>query len=576
VLKDEVLEQTVSAVPLNVQLDCQILTLAPHVTFDSDNYFIAAQGELYIDETKSCLSQFYEAFIASNKNIKACYEKLSGKFWLLIFDKELKVLHLFNDHFALKQCFYYSDKNALIISDSLKHLKKQVQVEVSISEQSLFNYMYFHCIPSPNTIFSEISKLQPSKLVNFDTHAKVQTEQLYTPNFNQQKEIDQNRHQACLEVIERAVVKNSTDSCGAFLSGGLDSSTVVGMLAKHQEAKTFSIGFDVKAFDETAYAKLTAKHFSTIHEVLYLKPEQAAEEFINVAQYFDEPFGNSSAMATYFCAKFAKESGVTTLLAGDGGDELFAGNERYAKQKIFEFYQNVPSPLQSMAKGMFCNTPLKSLPLFSKGASYINQAEVPLPDRFETYNFINQFGATNMFQVDFLESVDINQPASLQQERYFECSSEHAVDKMLYLDWKFTLADNDLVKVGRMCEMAGVDVRYPLLDKSVVDFSCSIPADIKLPGQKLRNFYKESCKGFLANETLTKSKHGFGLPFGIWLKENAIMRELVFDTLQSFKQRKIVKDSLIDDAITAHQSIHAGYYGELIWIMVVLELWLQK
>jgi len=264
------------------------------------------------------------------------------------------------------------------------------------------------------------------------------------------------------------------------------------------------------------------------------------------------------------------------LLAGDGGDEIFAGNDRYAKQKVFQYYGQMPGILQSAAKGVFCGTPLPKLPLLSKAASYIKQAQVPLPDRLETYNFLNQFGVENMFNGDFLSAVDVQQPISQQRQRYFECSSDDPVDRMLYLDWKFTLADNDLVKVGRMCEMAGVDVRFPLLDKSVVDFSCTIPADIKLPGNKLRHFYKESCRGFLNDETLSKSKHGFGLPFGLWMKENKALRELALDNLLAFKKRKIVKDSLIDEVLDAHQSDHASYYGELIWIMVVLELWLQQ
>jgi asparagine synthase (glutamine-hydrolysing) len=146
---------------------------------------------------------------------------------------------------------------------------------------------------------------------------------------------------------------------------------------------------------------------------------------------------------------------------------------------------------------------------------------------------------------------------------------------MLYLDWKFTLADNDLVKVTKMCELAGVAVHFPLLDQDVVDFSCRVPASVKLPGYKLRDFYKKACKGFLAERTLTKSKHGFGLPFGVWMKENRELLAITMECLEAFRAREIVSDTLIDNALKAHGSSHAGYYGELIWIMVTLELWLQ-
>ena len=121
----------------------------------------------------------------------------------------------------------------------------------------------------------------------------------------------------------------------------------------------------------------------------------------------------------------------------------------------------------------------------------------------------------------------------------------------------------------------GVEVRYPLLDKSLIDFSCKVAASTKLPGQKLRDFYKKVCKGFLADETLSKEKHGFGLPFGVWLTDNAELKALALKALNAFRQRNIVKASLIDAAIEAHTNSHASYYGELIWILVVLELWLQ-
>lgn len=560
----------------------KITTNRPHSFFQSELCAIVVCGDAYLQEKSTSAEDISKFFVNNKKCIDRLYQKLSGQFWLVVFDKISGELYLVNDHFGMQPCFYTMQQNVLHISDSLRKLKSVSDLSFSISEQALFNYMYFHCIPSPNTIFEQVAKLEPGKAVIFeqqetDSTITVKEQLLFCPSFNQKKAEETGSHKACLDVIEKAVAKHASDDCGAFLSGGLDSSSVAGMLAKTQSpAKTFSIGFTIDGYDETPYAKLTAKHFGTQHEVLYLQPEQVAEDFVKVAQYFDEPFGNSSAMATYFCAKFAKSQGVSRLLAGDGGDELFAGNERYAKQKQFEFYQQVPSVIRGITKGVFCHTPIGKFPILSKGASYIYQAEVPLPDRLESYNFLNRFGIDTMFNSDFINAVDTQQPIMQQRQRFNDCSSKYIVDQMLYLDWKFTLADNDLVKVGRMCDMAGVDVRYPLLDKSVVDFSCTIPADIKLPGNKLRNYYKESCRGFLADDTLSKSKHGFGLPFGMWMKENQVLKELVLDNLLAFKKRNIVKGSLVDSVLDAHESVHASYYGELIWIMVVLELWLQQ
>ena len=181
-----------------------------------------------------------------------------------------------------------------------------------------------------------------------------------------------------------------------------------------------------------------------------------------------------------------------------------------------------------------------------------------------------------MFNKDFLTQVNCQEPALQQRRRYLECSSENPVDRMLYLDWKFTLADNDLVKVKKMCELAGVKVHFPLLDRSVVDFSCRVPAAIKLPGHRLRNFYKKACKGFLPDATLSKSKHGFGLPFGIWMRTHHPLQEMAYDNIVNLKSRKIFKAAFLDKAIEMHKEGHAAYYGELIWILCVLELWLQS
>jgi len=181
-----------------------------------------------------------------------------------------------------------------------------------------------------------------------------------------------------------------------------------------------------------------------------------------------------------------------------------------------------------------------------------------------------------MFSLALLQQVDTDLPAQQKRERYRACQSDDAVDKMMYLDWKFTLADNDLVKVSQMCQLAGVEVRFPLFEKELVDFSCTVPAELKAPGQKLRDFYKNSFRGFLPDATLSKSKHGFGLPFGVWMKQRPDLHSLALNALQSFKQRDILQPAFIDHAIDTFENGHAGYYGELVWIIVVLELWLQQ
>ncbi|WP_246840574.1 asparagine synthase-related protein [Lacimicrobium sp. SS2-24] len=511
------------------------------------------------------------------KKGSAFYGAIAGFFALVILDKQTGAMRLVSDHVGSVPVYLTQHAEQYWVTDSLKLIEPELDSEgLQLSPQALFNYCFYHCIPSTRTIYRGAQKLKPGTQLRVQTSGEIQESNLYQPEYHYSSESPEVLMVRCREVIEQAVKRNIALKSAAFLSGGLDSSTVAGMFAKHQpNAPTISIGFDAKGYDETEYAEITARKFNTNHQVHYLQPQEIVDNFVEVAGYYDEPFGNSSAMAAYICAKVAKENGTEVMLAGDGGDELFGGNERYAKQKVFEAYSQVPGLMQKPLEALL-NTPLGKLPVLKKGLSYVNQASIPLPDRMDTYNFLNRFDVKSMFREDFLANVDTEEPAKAKRDRYQQCLSDDPVERMMYLDWKFTLADNDLVKVSRMCRKAGVEVRYPLLEKEVVDFSCTVPSGVKLPGNRLRDFYKNSFRGFLADETLSKSKHGFGLPFGVWMKEQPRLQEITHDSLQRLRKREIFRPEFIDTALSTYQSGHASYYGELIWIMVVLELWLTS
>ena len=509
---------------------------------------------------------------------------IAGFFLLIIADKATGTVRIINDHVGSIPCYIDQRDNAVLrISDSMPALQASA-AGAGLNPQAVFNYVFFHCIPSPLSIYQGISKLEPGVIAAVDSSGTLQQQCYYQPTFTPSPDSTEQLQMRCRELISEAVRRNATDDCAAFLSGGLDSSTVAGMLAQHshnsghgsgQNAKTYSIGFEAKGYDETEYALLTAKHFSTEHKVHYLQPDEIAQHFTQVAGYFNEPFGNSSAMAAYICAKTAKADGINVMLAGDGGDEIFAGNERYVKQQVFERYGALPGPLRALLNLTLDNGLADKLPLLKKASSYLRQAKVPLPDRLDSYNFVNRFELKQMFSPQLLQQIDSSLPAQQKRQRYHACKSDDSIDKMMYLDWKFTLADNDFVKVNQMCQLAGVEVRFPLIEKELVDFSCTVPATLKAPGQKLRDFYKNSFRGFLPDATLSKSKHGFGLPFGVWMKQRPDLQHIALNALQSFKQRKILQPTFIDQAIDTFENGHSGYYGELVWIIVVMELWLQ-
>jgi len=303
-----------------------------------------------------------------------------------------------------------------------------------------------------------------------------------------------------------------------------------------------------------------------------------AEAIEPIATAADEPFGNASAVPTYYCARMARVEGRNLLLAGDGGDELFGGNARYAKQKVFEWYQMPPSIVRrGVIEPLLLGVPgVDRVPLLRKAKSYIQQARIPLPDRLETYNFLEREVLGDIFDPDFLRAIDPRQPRDIAREVYGRTRSRSPVHRMMHLDLKETLADNDLRKVNLACDLAGIEVRYPMLDDDLVDFSGRLSAAHMVKGLRLRHFFKESLKDFLPPETIAKSKHGFGLPFGLWLEQDATLRQIAMDSLNSFKRRAYVQPGYIDSLLMHHQSSHASYYGVMIWIIMMLESWLSR
>lgn len=498
---------------------------------------------------------------------------------LVLIDIERQRLLLATDAIGLGNLYYAQTSDGIVFGTSADFVVRHPQVSDEVDLQSLYDYVYYHHCPSPNSIYRQVKKLEGGQCLIYE-NGRVTLKRYWLPDFQETASHDLQAAGRELQSLLMDAVKQNVgneDDTGAFLSGGLDSSSVAGALSKvfPGKARTFTMGFPVEGYNEIEYANIAVKHFNTRQHEYYVTPEDTVNAVPMIAAYYDEPFGNSSALAAYYCAKLAKENGIKRLLAGDGGDEIFAGNERYAKQMLFEHYHRLPNFIANALE-----TGLKHLPaslagqkLPFKAKRYIEQANAPMPERLQDYNFLHRHDVATIFQADFLAKVDRHEPLNLLRECYRRPEQASVLNRMLYMDWKTTLHDNDLVKVNRMCELAGVDVAYPLLDQRIVDLSCRIASSDKLKGQKLRWFYKQAMADFLPGAILNKSKHGFGLPFGIWLKEHQPLKELAYDAIHDLKKRDYFKPGFLDHAIEMHQSIHAAYYGELIWILMMLELW---
>jgi asparagine synthase (glutamine-hydrolysing) len=243
---------------------------------------------------------------------------------------------------------------------------------------------------------------------------------------------------------------------------------------------------------------------------------------------------------------------------------------------MFEWYANVPGMLRDLVIQPFLASRLgRRLPLVRKAASYVEQACVPLPDRAQMHNLLSQLGAENMFTPAFLAGVDKLEPLEAQRRTWCSINAQSTLNRLLGFEWKYTLADNDLPKVVGATQLAGLDVGFPLLDDDLVEFSARLPTRWKVKGLTLRWFFKQSLQGFLPDEIIAKRKHGFGLPFGNWMLQNEGLRKRVADSLDAFASRGVMRPPFLTELSSRLLPAVPGYYGELVWIVVMLEEWLR-
>lgn len=508
---------------------------------------------------------------------------LKYNFSLIILDKDSESITAFSDKFGIEPLFYYYNDRTTIISNHLTCLVAASHIKPSISLQAIYNFIDAHVIPSPLTIYSDIYKFEPCQAIQFSNN-NISKKIYWLPSFNEavsesQPQLEERTRHTLSQAINDCGIDNTT---AAFLSGGLDSSTVAGYMAINnpdRKISTYTMGFEEAGYDETEYARVAADHFGTNLRSYYVTPDDVADAFSEVVSFYDEPFGNSSAIPSYLCAKFARSEGVKTMLAGDGGDEIFAGNSRYVKQQVFELYHNIPAPIRKkLFEPLLLNSRAytKHQP-FAKAKSYVEQAMMPMPDRMERYNFINHFNAGSIFEPEFLNAINQHDPICQKREVYQRPPDANMLNRMLYMDWKFTLADNDLVKVNTACRLAGINVKYPMLNDDLVQLSTQIPSKLKINKNELRAFYKASLKDVLPDQIINKKKHGFGLPFGEWLKKSARLQEKIYDNLESLKKREYVDARFIDNLIETHRTQQAAsFYGTMVWILAVLEEWLDS
>lgn len=507
--------------------------------------------------------------------------RLSGRYSLAIADSEARRVILAVDSMGIEPLAYAACGRGIVFSSSAEAVARSPAIRAGVSAQAVFDYLVHHIVPAPDTIFQGVHKLRAGTHLIWED-GRGRTARHWIPHFRDQSQESFDLLKSDLNAsLRRAVADCEPDErTGAFLSGGLDSSTVAGVLSEidTRPARTFTIGFGYPDYDELEYARIANRRYRCEGHEYVIRGADIAATFPEIARAYDEPFGNSSALPVYYCARTAREAGVSRLLAGDGGDELFAGNSRYAEQMVFERYKLAPQFLRErLLEPILQRLPDSLAPRFvARVRGYVDKANVPLPLRLESWNFIRQLGTAEIIDPDFMAGIDLELPWARMQELWDAAPTRSVLQRMLFYDWQYTLADNDLRKVETMSALAGVTVAYPMLHPDVVELSTRVPPRMLMPGNRLRDFYKRAMTDFLPEQIIQKKKHGFGLPFGLWLQESKPLRDLIYGNLSNLRSRRVIRPEFLDRILTLHGETDARYYGVFIWVLAMLEQWFQE
>jgi asparagine synthase (glutamine-hydrolysing) len=503
----------------------------------------------------------------------ACVENLRGMFAFAVWDARERELFIARDRVGKKPLFYtLTPRGTFVFGSELKSLLEHPEVEREIDPEALDAYLAFGYVPDPLSILRGIHKLPPGHHLTFKG-GRVRVERYWdfeyeiTEQWSEEEYVEELRALLDESVRLRLI---ADVPLGAFLSGGVDSSAVVGLMARNtsRPVKTFSIGFREDSYDELHYARLTAKAFGTDHYEFVVTPE-VCRVVDELAWHLDEPFADSSAIPTYAVSKLAREH-VTVALSGDGGDELFAGYTRYAIERKRANFARVP---RLVRQGLM--RPLsRRLPHGAWGRNYLHNVSLdPVSRYLDSISFMAGLDKLALYTEDFRARLNgADAPAALFREHAARVRTGDPLDTLLYLDSKTYLPGDILTKVDRMSMAVSLEARVPLLDHKLIEFVTRIPASLKMKGLETKHIFKRAVRGLVPDEILDRPKQGFGLPIQKWINQE--LREYIRDILfsQRARERGYFKQSYVELLYDEHDRGRRDNTGHL-WTLFMLELW---
>ncbi|WNC72546.1 asparagine synthase (glutamine-hydrolyzing) [Thalassotalea psychrophila] len=554
-------------------------------------YIIVFNGEIYnFQQLRKELIKTGSKFVSltDTEVLLALYQrygeklldKINGMFAFAIWDKKKESLFIARDRLGKKPLYYSLFKQELIFASELKALLKIKQLPKQIRTDAVYDFFAYQYIPDPKTIYKDIFKLEPGHYLTFDKNG-LHKKKYWDISFANTQDIalDQAKNSLSDLLNESTKQRMIADvPLGAFLSGGIDSSAVVSLMAQNsaEPVITCSIGFNDKQLNETEFAKAVAEQYQTHHFELTVD-ENVADNLEHIVSFFDEPFADPSLIPTYFVAKLAREK-VTVAISGDGGDEVFAGYEKYSidaiennlRVKTPKFIRKNILPFSAKLFSKFNNkycqkasSLLHSLSLDPDAAFYISNSHISNKewDSLAT-------GETK-------RAIGNYHPSSITTNFYQKCDSEDHLAKILYTDIKTYLPGDILVKVDRMSMANSLEVRAPLLDYGIAQFAASLPSHLKFNKGIKKYILKEAFKDTLPNDILNRKKMGFTPPVASWLRNE--LKDIAEIKLlnNEFGLVNFFKIEKINQFWQEHQQ-HKRDHSTLLWSMLMFQMWWDK
>lgn len=511
-----------------------------------------------------------------------CLEHLRGMFAFAIWNEREKSLFLARDRVGKKPLLYSHQPNGdLVFGSEFQAMLQHPSVSREVDCDAIDSYLSYLCIPAPLTAYKSIRKLEPGHWLKWKD-GSIETKRYWLPDFSKKIKISEE------EAIEETtrILRESTRlrmisevPLGAFLSGGVDSSIVVALMAQEssQPVKTFSIGFEEQDFSELKYARRVAEHVGAEYNEFIVRPN-ALDILPTLVEHYGEPYADSSAIPTYYVSKETRKH-VTVALNGDGGDESFAGYERYAAMQIAEKYHRIPGPLRKA----FIEAPVNLLPSSELKRSRIRDAKrflkaASLPTMERYFRWMSTFDRPTkaaMYTEDFAIAVG-GQNASVYLDNWFaKANGSGLLDATLLTDQMTYLPNDLLVKVDIASMANSLEARSPFLDHKLIEFAASLPAHLKMRRYQTKSLLKKVASRLVPREVIYRRKMGFGVPVGKWFREE--MKSFVSDVLlsEASLRRGIIKPEIIKKYVEEHTNAKRDHSFQL-WTLLMLELWFQR